>query len=141
MLHHSLAQTKLKIEIILTPNPKVFNNTLKQLQNCFEIVIILERGPLVLRNLNKIKKRDRIAIMAEILRETITGRTKTNVMHKCNLNYKQIQMYTEILLEKKLLTKKIDENEQVIFVVTQKGKNFIKKFYSLQAQIEPYDFE
>ena len=79
--------------------------------------------------------------MAEILTEKNAGRTKTNVMHKCNLNFKQIEAYTKILLEKKLLAKQIDDNGQVIFVVTQRGKGFIKKFHRLQSQIQQCDFD
>ncbi len=74
--------------------------------------------------------------MTEILTEKNAGKTKTSVMHKCNLNLKQIETYTKILLEKKLLAKQIDDNGQVIFVVTQRGKGFIKKFHRLQSQIE-----
>jgi predicted transcriptional regulator len=99
-------------------------------------VILLARTSLILRHQKLRKKRDRIAIMAEILTEKNAGRTKTNVMHKCNLNFKQIEAYTKILLEKKLLAKQIDDNGQVIFVVPQRGKGFIKKFHRLQSQIE-----
>ena len=99
-------------------------------------MILLARTSLILRHQKLRKKRDRIAVMAEILTEKNAGRTKTNVMHKCNLNFKQIEAYTKILLEKKLLAKQIDDNGQVIFVVTQRGKGFIKKFHRLQSQIE-----
>ena len=79
-------------------------------------------------------------MMAEILAEMIIGRTKTNLMQKCNLNYKQIEMYTKFLLEKKFLTKKSCDNGLVKLVVSQRGKDFIKVFHRLEAQLEYHNF-
>ena len=86
-------------------------------------------------------RRDRIAIIAEILTETNFGRTRVRIMSKCNLNSKQIEIFIKLLLEKKLLAKKIHDNGRVTFLVTQRGKDFIKKFHYLQALMESNDFK
>ena len=78
-------------------------------------------------------RRDRIAIMVEILTETRTGLKKTRIMCKCNLSYKQLELYNKMLLEKKLLARKTDEKSREKFVTTTKGNNFVKNFQALQA--------
>ena len=71
--------------------------------------------------------------MAEILTETRTRLKKTRIMYKCNLNYKQLELYIKMLLEKKLLARKTDEKGREKFVTTTKGNNFVKNFQNLQA--------
>jgi len=78
-------------------------------------------------------RRDRIVVITEILTETRTRLTKTRIMCKCNLNYKQLELYIKMLLEKKLLARKTDENGREKFVTTTKGNNFVKTFQNLQA--------
>ena len=73
--------------------------------------------------------------MVEILNETYLGRPKTPLMRKCNLNYKQMEIYTQILLEKKLLDKEFDENGQVGVIVTQRGKDFVRDFRVLKTKM------
>jgi len=71
--------------------------------------------------------------MAEILTETRTRLKKTRIMYKCNLNYKKLELYIKMLLEKKLLARKTDEKGREKFVTTTKGNNFVKNFQNLQA--------
>ena len=78
-------------------------------------------------------RRDRISIIADILTEAKTALNKTRIMCKCNLNYKQIGLYTGMLLEKKLLERKTDDEGREKFVTTAKGNNFTKNFQKLQA--------
>jgi predicted transcriptional regulator len=56
-------------------------------------------------------------------------------MCRCNLNYKQIELYTEMLLEKGLLKRKIDDDGQEKFVTTTKGNSFTENFQKLQALV------
>jgi predicted transcriptional regulator len=85
---------------------------------------------------NLSNRRDRLAIMCEILIEARTALIKTRIMYKCNLSYKQLTLYIEMLLKKKLLSKKIDDDGRERFVTTQKGNRFIGKFQNLQALLQ-----
>jgi predicted transcriptional regulator len=80
-------------------------------------------------------RRDRISIIADILSEAKTASNKTRIMCRCNLNYKQIELYTEMLMEKKLLKRKNDNEGKEKFVTTAKGNSFTKNFQKLQALI------
>ena len=104
-------------------------------------MVYLPRTSLISRYPTTKNRRDIIAIIAEILTEINFERTRVSIMRKCNLNSKQIEIFTKILLEKKLLAKEIDDKGQVTFIVTSQGKNFIKKFHYIQAQIESDDFK
>ena len=78
-------------------------------------------------------RRDRITIIAQILKVTNTAVTKYQIKSKSNLNYSQLQVYLEMMLEKKLLVRKIDNNRREKFVATSKGKIFSKEFHLLQV--------
>lgn len=73
-------------------------------------------------------KRNRLTIFSKILTETKLGVSKTRIKCKVNLNYQQLEAYIQILLEKKLLTKKLDVNNLELFFSTEKGKRFVKTF-------------
>lgn len=81
-------------------------------------------------------RRDRLAIVCEILVEARTALIKTRIMYKCNLSYKQLELYMEMLLEKKLLKRKADDNGREKFVTTLKGNRFVTKFQNLQALLQ-----
>jgi predicted transcriptional regulator len=74
--------------------------------------------------------------MDQILKETNTAVNKTQIVYKCNLNYKQLEIYTEILLEKNLLTIKTDKNGRVSFITTRRGNDFVKNFHLLLVQMK-----
>jgi predicted transcriptional regulator len=73
--------------------------------------------------------------MAQILKETNTAVNKTRIMYKCNLNYSQLQKYLKMMLEMKLLVRKIDNDCREKFLATSKGNFFVKKFHLLQVQM------
>jgi len=74
--------------------------------------------------------------MASVLRVAMSGRTKTYIMRKCNLSYRQLQAYLEILLDKGLLEVKsrdVKGNPAKIFATTQRGQTFLKAYGDLKA--------
>ena len=79
--------------------------------------------------------------MARILTEDSFGINNARIMRICNFNCKQIEVYTQILLENNLLDKEIDDNGQVKFIATQLGRDFIKDFHLLQVQLDSHDSE
>lgn len=68
----------------------------------------------------------------------MSGRTKTYIMRKCNLSYRQLQAYLEVLLDKGLLEVKprdVKGNLVKIFATTQRGQSFLKAYADLKATI------
>lgn len=84
-------------------------------------------------------RRDTITIIAEILIETNIERNKRDILNHCNLNYKQLKLYTELLLKKRLLSIHINEKCQEKFLTTPKGNDFIKTFSDLIDVLIPHN--
>ena len=74
-------------------------------------------------------KRDRIEIMAEILDLCSDPRTKTHVMYGTNLSWKMLQHYLSELQTLELLEL---HNGSTKYVVTSRGREFLKKWKELQ---------
>jgi len=77
--------------------------------------------------------------MASVLSAATAGRTKTYVMHKCNLSYRQLQAYLDILRENGLLKielRKGTSNPGKIFVTTDRGRAFLRAYGSLRTTME-----
>ena len=71
-------------------------------------------------------KRGRLEIMAEILCYCGEQKTKTNIMYKANLNYRQLKKHLRDLTSQGLLT--ACKNR---YVTTQKGYRFLELFVAL----------
>jgi len=89
---------------------------------------------------NDSKYRNRLQIIAEILRTARKGARKTRIMYQANLSYDLLNRYLAETLEADLLTINKDEK---LYMVTRKGEEFLEKYgdYSercmqLQEQLE-----
>jgi len=74
--------------------------------------------------------------MANILGAAVAGDTKTHIMYKCNLSFKQFQAYLDLLLGQGLLEagSRARRNGRVkIFATTDKGRAFLKAYGDLKA--------
>jgi len=80
--------------------------------------------------------RSRIDIVAEVLRETVGGAKKTQIMYGCNLSFRQLQNYLSLLLERGLL-RKVSEEEKGrdprFFEATSKGKKLLRAYDRLKG--------
>jgi len=72
------------------------------------------------------KRRDKLAIMAEIMNIAKSGALKTQIMYKANLSFAQLNEYLKFLGDTNLL-EKIDHNGKEIYKATQKGKEFLDR--------------
>ena len=72
-------------------------------------------------------KRERMEIIAEILCYCNQQKTKTDIMHKTNLNYAQLKKHLTFLTSSCLLV--ADRNK---YVTTQKGYRFLDLFVQLK---------
>lgn len=79
------------------------------------------------------KYRNRIEIVADILRTVLDGACKTHIMYKCNLSYKLLSRYLRDVLKAELICVEGHGNG---YVVTEKGKLFLKKFESYVERSE-----
>ena len=73
--------------------------------------------------LNSSRKRSDIDIMACILGEARKDARKTHIMYKCNLSYRQLQVYLKLLLGMKLL-----KSHSNVYKTTVKGLFFLDEY-------------
>jgi len=82
--------------------------------------------------------RSQIDIIADVLRVTAGGAKKTQIMYSCNLSFRQLGAYLNLLLDRGLL-RKISEDEEGkdprFFKTTNKGQNLLRAYDRLKALI------
>jgi predicted transcriptional regulator len=81
------------------------------------------------------KHRGSLDIIADIL-EASKGRTrKTYLMYRCNLSFKQLENYLNLLLKRGLLRtiEDDDDNNSNRFRITEKGERFLETYKGLQG--------
>jgi predicted transcriptional regulator len=75
--------------------------------------------------------------MAHILSVGEGGAKKTHIMYQCNLSYRQICAYLDFLVDMgflEFITLKTENNDDsVLFEITNKGKDFIKAYQNLKT--------
>ena len=92
-----------------------------------------ERTDLSIKGWRAWKNRGPLDIIDLILVMCQTGALKTRIMYKCNLNSKQIKMYLDFLLERKLLSKDIDSRfgSRFVYLATPKGRRYIEAYNTM----------
>ena len=74
-------------------------------------------------------KRNRLEIMAEILRLCSEPKTKTHVMYGTNLSWKMLQHYLSELQARELLEVRDNLTK---YVISKKGLDFVEKWKELK---------
>ena len=79
--------------------------------------------------------RSRIDIIADILHVSVGGSRKTHLMYRCNLSYRQIQAYLDLLIEKGLLrpVSETGSSKTKILETTAKGQAFLQAYQNIRA--------
>jgi len=72
-------------------------------------------------------RRDKIDIIADILKVALSGAKKTHIVYKANLNFNVLKRYI-IRLEENGLLMKIDGGH---YMTTQKGSQFLEQYTTL----------
>lgn len=83
----------------------------------------------------KSSHRGRLDIIANILTSAIGGARKTSIMYKCNLSFRQLEIYLGFLLNKgllKMLTKRESATSH-LFETTSRGMDFLRAYRNLAA--------
>ena len=81
---------------------------------------------------NEQKRRDRVYIIAEILKIAEDGSLKTQIMYKANLSFSQLNEYLSFLLRMKLLEIQKEERKK-FYVTTDKGEEFLNKYGEINS--------
>lgn len=73
--------------------------------------------------------------MANILTMATGGSKKTQLMYKCNLSFKQLEIYLTLLVTKRLLTKRVHNGARdiIIYETTVKGCSFLQVYQTLNS--------
>jgi len=73
------------------------------------------------------KRRDRLYIMAEILKIAKRKALKTQLMYGANLSFAQLNDYLGVLISTKLL-KTIRKDNKLVYTTTSKGLEFLTNY-------------
>ena len=80
-------------------------------------------------------RRSSVDIMENILHVTNEGATKTRVMYKCNLSFKQLHAYLDLLISIELLKsvppRPGEKSDSNTYETTKKGQAFVQAYRSL----------
>jgi predicted transcriptional regulator len=81
--------------------------------------------------------RGRFDIMANILSSSIDGAKKTQLMYQCNMSFKQLETYLNLLTKKNLIHKRIHNGSKdlIFYEITEKGHSFLRSYNSLKALV------
>jgi predicted transcriptional regulator len=82
------------------------------------------------------KNRGKIQIMGDVVALAISGTKKTHIMLKANLSYKQMCLYLEELISKRLISQDVSSPGGVIYRTTEKGKEFLLYYTHLVEFLE-----
>jgi len=85
--------------------------------------------------LRRLPMRGRIDIIASILREANNGSKKTRIMYRCNLSFRQMKVYLNLLVEKDLLDVVYFEEgnaKMEVFKTTDDGRSFLNVYDRLK---------
>jgi predicted transcriptional regulator len=78
---------------------------------------------------NKFKNRSRMEIISNLLTKAKLGALKTHLMYGGNLSYPLVQEYLAILLESRLISKEIDDDDSSVrYRTTAKGIEFLDHY-------------
>ncbi|ASJ01391.1 winged helix-turn-helix domain-containing protein [Thermococcus gorgonarius] len=83
-------------------------------------------------------RRSKVEIIADIIRSTNgVGATKTQIVYRANLNFKLATKYLEHLLESGYI-QEAERNGRKVFVSTEKGQAFLRKFFEIARDLDAF---
>jgi len=81
-------------------------------------------------------QRNRVDIIACILKNSNSTSRKTRLIYKCNLSLSQFNIYEACLIEAGLLKKYLDEKGAEIYETTEDGKKFLRDYGKISKILE-----
>jgi predicted transcriptional regulator len=77
------------------------------------------------------RRRDKVEIYADILKASKRRTSKTKIMLRADLNFKQTQRYLDVLTKKDLLTA-TREGRKSLFRISDKGTEYLNQYRKLK---------
>jgi len=79
--------------------------------------------------------RNRIEVIAEILKIARKGATKTQIMYDANLSFLQLKKFINFLQAKRLI-KVIESQNGKLYVITPSGESFLEYYSKLEKFVK-----
>ncbi|MCW4005999.1 MAG: winged helix-turn-helix domain-containing protein [Candidatus Bathyarchaeota archaeon] len=77
------------------------------------------------------KRRDKLAIISQIIESSKKGISKTQVMYQANLSFNQLGQYLELMLKSELVEIVTDNDGKGIYNPTTKGIDFLRRYQDI----------
>ncbi|HVP15913.1 MAG TPA: winged helix-turn-helix domain-containing protein [candidate division Zixibacteria bacterium] len=78
--------------------------------------------------------RSHLEIIASILDACRYSTKKTHLMYLCNMSFRQLEDYLDLLLKTNVLS--IENGRSIILTASSKGKDFLKAYNSIKTMME-----
>ncbi|MFW9770014.1 MAG: winged helix-turn-helix domain-containing protein [Candidatus Thorarchaeota archaeon] len=89
--------------------------------------------------------RSKMRILADMMRaiqiEGEEGAGPTKILYAANLSHDRLTQYLEELVEKALITEANHGNENRIYYLTEKGREFLKEYVRIERFSEAFGIE
>lgn len=80
---------------------------------------------------NPIRRRNRLYIIADILKVAKVGVPKTQIMYRASLSFAQLSLYLSLLVKLKLL-EAVKRDEKMIYKTTSKGVKYLESYHEIR---------
>ena len=80
-------------------------------------------------------RRNKYAIIADILGNVEKVSKVTEIMHDARLSFRQWVTYRDFLLKKELMTEKNNSNDKKLYVISEKGRKFRKGYEEIKGYL------
>ena len=81
-------------------------------------------------------KRSRHKIVSEILDICMNGANKTRIVYQANLNFRTVNPYIDILIEKNLI--KTEQGRMVLYYTTERGMNLLNELNLIHNDLSEF---
>jgi len=89
--------------------------------------------------------RSKMRILADMMRaiqsEGEEGAGPTKILYAANLSHDRLTQYLEELLEKELIKEANPESENRVYLLTEKGREFLREFVRIERFSEAFGIE
>ena len=89
--------------------------------------------------------RSKMRILADMMRaiqsEGEEGAGPTKILYAANLSHDRLTQYLEELIEKELIKEMNPESENRIYLLTEKGRGFLREFVRMERFSEAFGIE
>ena len=89
--------------------------------------------------------RSKMRILADMMRviqsEGEEGAGPTKILYAANLSHDRLTQYVDELIEKELIKETNPQNDNRIYILTEKGREFLREFVRIERFSEAFGIE